>query len=500
MSNVSHILVGGAWRDADASDTFQPVNPATGDVIGPTFPVSRWSDVDAALAAAEEAFEQMDGGDPETFAGFLDAYADGIDANADDLADIASQETALPAPTRLKSVEIPRTSNQLRLSAAAARDGGWALPTIDKEQGVRSMHCAIGPVAVFGPNNFPFAYNGICGGDFAAAVAAGNPVIAKAHPLHPETTRRLGVIAKEALDASRLPSAAVQLLYHISNDDGLRLARDPRLAAIGFTGSKRGGLALKAAADDVGTPAYLELGSINPVVLMPAAMKQRGGEIAEQYSQSCLLGVGQFCTNPGLVFVTAGGEADAFLETVRKAFADADADTLFGKASADGLLDAIGKLTSAGAEVLTGGERVGEAQVTGTLLRVDGSTFLANAEALQTEAFGPSGLVVVCDSVDQIVECLRHVEGNLTGSLYADDGDDYETVERVLRRRVGRLINDKMPTGVAVSPAMNHGGPFPASGHAGFTAVGPPATLRRFSQLRCYDNVREDRLPAALRD
>ncbi|MEM6561001.1 MAG: aldehyde dehydrogenase family protein [Planctomycetota bacterium] len=500
MSEAVHVLIDGKLRPADASDTFRAANPTTGDAIGPAFPVSKWSDLDAALDAAVTAFDQLDGGDPNAVASFLDDYADRVADDAEALAEIASEETALPAPTRLQSVEIPRTCNQMRLSAAAARDGAWALPTIDAEAGCRSMHVPIGPVAIFGPNNFPFAYNAISGGDFAAAIAAGNPVIAKSHPLHPQTTRRLAEHAKAALDAGDLPLATVQLLYHFGNEDGLKLAGDARLAAIGFTGSRGGGLALKAAADAVGTPTYLEMSSVNPVVLLPAATAARHAEIAEQYATSCTLGVGQFCTNPGLVLTVADDAAEAFIADVAKRFDDTAPGTLFGTESADHLLAAIGKLTGAGATLVTGGDRVGPASVQNTLLRTTGTNFLADPATLQTEAFGPAGLVVTCADIDELLACLAEIEGNLTGSIYADAADPYDAVERRLRRRVGRLINEKMPTGVAVSPAMNHGGPYPSTGHAGFTAVGPPATLRRFSQLRCYDNVAQDRLPAALRD
>ncbi len=495
----AQILINGEWRVADASGTYQARNPVTNEAIGSMFPVSTWADADAALEAAATAFEQMDGSDAADVADFLEAYADLIDANVDDLATVAAEETALPAPTRLKSIEIPRTSNQMRLSAKAARDGGWALPTVDAEAGVASMHVPVGPVAVFGPNNFPFAYNPIAGGDFAAAIAAGNPVLAKAHPLHPETTRHLALLAKQALEGSKLPAATVQLLYGLSKEDGTRLVSDTRLKAVGFTGSKAGGLALKTAADKVGTPIYLEMSSVNPVVFMPGAMASRGDAIAEAYANSCLLGVGQFCTNPGLVFAVAGDDADAFIKTVATKFEEAPVGTLFGKAPADGLAAAIDKLTSSGATIVTGGNRLGDTQIANTLLQTNGKTFLDNPEAMQTEAFGPAGLIVLCNGVAELAACLKHVEGNLTGSIYADDSDDYDLVERILRGRVGRLLNDKMPTGVAVSPAMVHGGPFPSTGHGGFTAVGPPATLRRFSQLRCYDNVKGDRLPAVLR-
>ena len=498
MSDVAKVLIYGEWRDADAGETFAATNPATGRALPGKFPVSRWSDLDAALSAADEAFVELQSVDVETIASFLDKYADKIDAAGEQLAAMAEQETALPAATRLGKVEIPRTSNQLRLCAKAARSGEWSLPTIDTAANIRSRHEAIGPVVVFGPNNFPFAFNGISGGDFAAAIAAGNPVVAKAHPLHPATSRRLAELAKEAVDEAGLPAATVQMLYHFGNDDGTKLVSDKRVGAVAFTGSRRAGLALKQSADAAGTPIYLELGSVNPVVLLPDALAGRGDNIAGEYATSCTMGVGQFCTNPGLVFAVAGEATEAFVATVKEAFESAEPGTLFSQGGRDGLADAIKTLISAGASVVTGGEIAGDSKFKNTLLRVDGGVFLTKAETLQTEAFGNAGLVVVCDDLDQLTELLHHVEGNLTGCIYGDEG--YDKIEPILKRRVGRLLNNKMPTGVAVSPAMVHGGPYPSASPSNFTAVGPPASLRRFSVLRCYDNVAEARLPSLLRD
>ena len=181
-------------------------------------------------------------------------------------------ETALPILPRLKESELPRTIDQLRQAAAAAREGSWALPTIDTKNNLRSCYGAIGPVCVFGPNNFPFAYEGIAGGDFASAIAAGNPVIAKAHPSHPGTARLLAELAQRSAEEAKLPPGTVQMIYRLENDDGLRLMKDRRVAAVGYTGSRKAGLALKAAADSAGIPIYLELSSINPVVILPGAL------------------------------------------------------------------------------------------------------------------------------------------------------------------------------------------------------------------------------------
>ncbi len=419
---------------------------------------------------------------------------------------MAHVETALPRSPRLADVELPRTTGQLRQAAAAAREGSWALPTIDNKLGIRSCCLPLGPVCVFGPNNFPFAFNSVAGGDFAAAIAAGNPVIAKANTSHPGTTRLLAELAHAAAQACDLPPGTVQLLYRTSHADGERLVADPRTGATAYTGSRAGGLQLKAAADRAGKPIYLELSSVNPIVVLPGALVERADAIAEEFTTSCLMGTGQFCTNPGLVLLLAGSATESFMAKLVQRFQAAPCGTLLSRGVAQSLTANVARLIAAGAEVLVGGEPIAGAgyRFANTLLRVSGRKFLDDPAAVQTEAFGNASLLVVADDPTEAARVIEQVEGNLTGCIYSDTrGDDdrlYAELAPRLRVRVGRLLNDKMPTGVAVSPAMNHGGPYPATGHPGFTAVGIPASLRRFAMLACYDNVRELRLPPPLRD
>jgi NADP-dependent aldehyde dehydrogenase len=303
-----------------------------------------------------------------------------------------------------------------------------------------------------------------------------------------------------------MPAATVQLVYRIDRATGLKLASDPRLGAIGFTGSRTGGLALKAAADKAGKPIYLELSSINPVVMLPGALAERGQKLAEEFAGSCLLGGGQFCTNPGLVLMIAGNDTEQFIDGAKKTFEAAQPPPLLGADVAAGMKEGIDVLLSAGATRVTKESQPPPEgfRFPATLVRATGTAFLANPEKLQTEVFGAASLMVVTKDEAELSQVIDELEGNLTGSIYSDTGgkDDpvYKRLEPRLRQRVGRLLNDKMPTGVAVSPAMNHGGPYPSTGHAGFTAVGIPSSLRRFAALHCYDNVRPERLPEALRD
>jgi len=500
------VLINGEWISSQGTSVFQAVNPATEQSIEGDYPVSPWSDIDAALTAAADASRQMRGWEGGRYAAFLEAYADGIESRTADLVAMASQETALPAEGRLKGVELPRTTNQLRLAAAAAHEGSWASATIDTQNNIRSMFGPIGPVAVFGPNNFPFAFNSIAGGDFAAAIAAGNPVIAKGHSSHPGTTRLFAEEARQAALKTDMPAGFVQLLYRTSHDDGARLAGDPRLGATGYTGSRSAGLVLKAAADQGGNPIYLELSSINPVFILPGAVLERGEELAEEFTTSCLMGTGQFCTNPGLVVLVAGEQTEAMISAVADQFSSAPVGTFLSAGVGTHFAAGLAALQNSGATLVTGGQPGGGSGFShqNTLLRVDGTTFLENPEALQAEAFGNSSLLVVADDGQQLPLIAEAMEGNLTGCIYSctqgSDDASYETLAAALRTRVGRLLNDKMPTGVAVSPAMNHGGPYPATGHPTFTAVGLPASICRFAMLECYDNVRPHRLPALLRD
>jgi alpha-ketoglutaric semialdehyde dehydrogenase len=503
---MNSILVGGQWRPASQVGEFEAFNPRTSEPLGEKYPISSWDDCSAALDFAQAAAEELELLPDEQIAAFLDRYAERLSDAAAAICAQAETETALPLKPRLLDVEMPRTINQLRLAAKSVREGAWRLPVVDAEAGIRSCYGSLGPAFICGPNNFPFAFNAVSGGDFAAAIAAGNPVIAKAHSAHPGTSRLLAEQAHLAVTDAGLPAATVQMLFGIAREDGLRMVSDSRLSVAAFTGGRDGGLALKQAADAVGTPIYLEMSSVNPIFFLPGAVAERGDDLPGELVGSCLLGVGQFCTSPNMFVLTRGEATDQFLEAARAQMDSAPVGALLGKGGLESLQKSVATLQEAGADVLAGA-RVDEQpgyRFQNTLLQTTGEQFLKTPEALQTEAFGPATLAVVVDNTEEALAVAAKIEGSLTGSIYsaADGSDDAlaEQLMRVLRRKVGRLLNDKMPTGVAVSPAMNHGGPFPATGHPGFTAVGLPASIRRFAKLDCYDNVREARLPECLRD
>lgn len=507
-ATTAPLLIDGEWRASiDATATFTAFDPRSGAAIGPRFPVSGPRDVETALAAASAIAPVLAATPADRIAAFLDAYADGIDAAADELVALAHAETALPVSPRLSANELPRTSNQLRQAADAARSHAWTQPVIDTKNGLRAHLAPLGkPVLVFGPNNFPLAFNAIAGSDFASAIAARNPVIAKAHPSHPATSARLARIAHQALLASGLPAASVQLLHDIDRDVGIALCGDRRIGAIGFTGSRAGGLALKAAADRAGTPFFAELSSVNPVFLLDGVLTERGEALAGEFFASCTLGSGQFCTNPGLLVVPRSPQGDAFVAAAAKHFGSAEAKVLFSDDVARHFDASIATLIDAGAQVIaqgSAGDDRGFHRAT-CLLSVDARPFIESADALQTEAFGPASLIVRVANIDEVIAVARALDGNLTGSIFSsDDGSDDGAWQRItseLRPRVGRLIANQWPTGVAVSPAMQHGGPFPSASHAGHTSVGMPAAITRFTARHGYQNVRDDRLPIELQN
>ncbi|MBB6053773.1 aldehyde dehydrogenase (NADP(+)) [Armatimonas rosea] len=509
MSTLHPVLIAGQWRAADApSATFSATNPTTGQLLADdVYPVSSKADVDAVLVAAAQAAPALRATSPETIAAFLNRYADLLEANRDALVAAAHAETGFPTEPRLNSVELPRTTGQLRQAAQAALTRSWTRPVIDTKTGIRSLHEPLGGAAlVFGPNNFPFAFNAIAGGDFAAAIAARCPVIAKVHTSHPTTSRLMAECAHQAATEIGLPVGSIQVLYRMDHKLSLGMIENPAVAAVGFTGSRSAGMQLKEVADRHGKPVYLEMSSVNPVFILPDYLAANSEALAAEFFTSCTMGAGQFCTNPGLLVLPGGELGAAFVAAAAAKFAEAKPGVLLNKGGRDSLAEAVETLKSAGATVVCGGEVFDDPgfRYANTILTVTGAQFIADPETLQTEAFGPASLLVLCESGDEMLAVANALEGNLTGTVYANDegADDafYTKLAPALRVKVGRLLNNKMPTGVAVSPAMNHGGPFPATGHPFFSSVGIPHAISRFSMLCSYDNVRPHRLPAELQD
>jgi len=505
MPNVEPILVAGTWRPATATATYRAIDPATGLDLDEAWPVSDWSDVESALAAATAAARELATASGERLAAFLDRYAARLEAKAADLVAAAHVETGLAVKPRLADVELPRMLDQLRQAAASAREGTWRMAMIDRAKNIRAAACGLGPVVVFPPANFPFAYGGVTGGDFAAAIAAGNPVIAKAHPGHPSVSKLAAEQARAALEETGLPAATVQLLHGLASADGERLVADARVGATGFTGSQAAGETLFRAATAAGRVIWVEMGSVNPVVLLPGALAERGSAIADELTASVTGSAGQFCTKPGVVFLVGDTAGRGFITAVAEKFSAIGPQVLLGPAGCDRLVASIRGLEAAGATLLAGtAAAAGPASHVPTLLEVTGAELLARPDAFVVEAFGNATVLVVCASLDELLRALACVHGSLGASLYAakDGCDDaaFASVVPLLIDRAGRVIENRMPTGLGVVPSMQHGGPWPSAGPPFFSAVGFPWTILRFARRVCYDGWTESRLPEIVRD
>jgi len=506
------VLVAGTWRQARAGTYFHAVEPATGTMLETAWPVSGWEDVDLALDAAVAAAAELARLPDAARGDFLERYAARLEARGGDLVAAAARETGLAVSPRLADVELPRMVDQLRQAAVAAREGSWRMPMIDTARNIRSQAIGLGPVVVFPPGNFPLAYGAVTGGDFAAAIAGGNPVIAKAHPGCPGVSRLAAVEAAAALAESGLPPATVQLVHGLEPGDGLRLVADPRVGATGFTGSEAAGHRLFAAAAAAGRVIWVEMGSLNPVVFLPGAVAERAATLAAELAASVTGSAGQFCTKPGLAFFAADAAAATFVAAVAEKFSAVGPQVLLGPGGRERLARSVAHLHGAGARLLAGaGAAAGPAASPAagcshapTLLEVSGREFLAAGETFLVEAFGNATLLVPCADLDELAACIARVPGSLGASLYAaTDGRDDAHVARfaaALVARAGRVIENRMPTGLAVTAPMQHGGPWPSAAPPFFSAVGFPFTILRFARRVCHDGWSQDRLPEMLRD
>jgi NADP-dependent aldehyde dehydrogenase len=499
------ILIGGEWRPAAAADIYRAIDPSTGQPRDAIWPVSSWSDVDAALDAATQAADELRRLPAAATARFLDRYADRLEARGGELVALAHAETGLLVKPRLAEHELPRMLDQLRQAAAAAAEETWRMATIDTAKNIRAAAFGLGPVVVFPPANFPLAYGAVTGGDFAAAIAGGNPVIAKAHAGHPSVSRLAAAEAVHALRETDLPAATVQLVHGLAPADGERLVADVRVGGTGFTGSQQAGEKLFAAAATTGRVIWVEMGSINPVVVLPGALAERGEEIAEQLTASVTGSAGQVCIKPSIVFFVGGAAAEEFVGSLCRRFGAIGPQVLLGPSGHDRLVDAVGHLHASGARILVGGTAGnGRCTFLPTLLEVTATELVANANALLVEAFGNVTLLVRCASVAELQRAIEPLEGALAACFHAArDGSDEEAARAIvplLVARAGRVVENRMTTGMSVSPAMQHGGPWPSAAPPFFSAVGMPWSILRFARRICFDGWSQARLPECLRD
>ncbi|MYU07173.1 aldehyde dehydrogenase family protein [Streptomyces sp. SID8366] len=479
------------------------ISPRTGEPVGDPVAVSTAQDVDVAARAAARAFPVWSAVPAADRARALDAAADALDAARDELVAVADAETAL-GEARLTG-EVGRTSGQLRLFAEVLRDGGHVqavLTPADPAAGrpdIRRMRQAIGPVAVFGASNFPFAFS-VAGGDTASALAAGCPVVVKAHEGHPGTSAAVARIVAGALREAGAPEGVLALVTGF--EAGAALVSHPAVKAAGFTGSPSGGRALYdlAAARPEPIPFYGELGSVNPVVVLPGAAAERAGEIAEGYAQSLTLGTGQFCTNPGLLFVPEEG---ALIDAVAARVGATATGAMLTSRIRDGYRAGVAERDEAPDLLpLASGSAGGDSfAVAPRVWRLSLKSFADRLDSLAEECFGPAGLVVTYPDLESLTEVLVSLPGSLTGSVHATPGDAAAAarVLTALRHRVGRLIHNGWPTGVAVCWAMHHGGPWPSTTAPLHTSVGATAIDRWLVPI-AYQDCPDDLLPPELQN
>ncbi|MHA0318103.1 aldehyde dehydrogenase (NADP(+)) [Sphingomonas melonis] len=502
------LLIGGDTRQAETR--FTAVNPTTGETLTPDFSSAGADAVAEACALADAAFPAFAATDPEARAAFLERIADNIVGLGDDLIVRAMAESGLPR-MRLEG-ERGRTVGQLKLFAGVVRQGDFLDATIDPAMpdraplprpDLRRVNVAIGPVAVFGASNFPLAFS-VAGGDTASALAAGCPVVVKGHPAHPGTGELVARAIAQAVKDSGLPAGVFSYLPGETNELGAALVRDPRIQAVGFTGSRGGGLALVriAAEREEPIPVYAEMSSINPVVLFPAALAARGEALGKEFVASLTMGAGQFCTNPGLVLAIDGPDLDAFIASAAAAMTDSAPATMLTPGIHASFEQGVDALAGHDAVKTVARGKVGDGvnQAVGAIFDTTAEAFLAD-RALSHEVFGSSSVVVRCRDMAEIARVIAGLEGQLTATLQMDAADEADAARLVpvIVRRVGRILANGWPTGVEVAPAMVHGGPFPATSDGRTTSVGTLA-IARYLRPVCFQNLAPALLPAALDD
>jgi NADP-dependent aldehyde dehydrogenase len=498
-----------ACRATPGRDTYRAFDTATGTALEPAFQAADVADVDRACEAAARAFDAFRNVSLEQRAALLETIADNIAAIGDELIARAMAETALPRP-RLEG-ERARTLGQLRLFADVVRQGTWLALRVDtalpertpRRPDLRLRKIPLGPVAIFGASNFPLAFS-VAGGDTASALAAGCPVVVRGHPAHPGVGELVArAIAKAMVDRG-LPAGAFSYVTGPSHAIGQALVANPHVKAVGFTGSRAGGLALcaVAAARPEPIPVYAEMSSVNPVFLLPGALQHDAQSIAQGFVTSLTLGAGQFCTNPGLVFGVAGPDLDRFIAAAGTALAGCRAQTMLTPAIHRAYEEATAWLSRAhGLQTgARGHEASGPHQARGALFVTEEHTFRQNPR-LAHEVFGPSAIVVRVAAPDTLLSLIETLEGQLSATIHLREMDHPLAGRMIeaLERKAGRIIANGWPTGVEVAHAMVHGGPFPATSDSRTTSVGSLA-IERFLRPVCYQDLPAELLPQALRN
>lgn len=489
---------------------FYAINPANNEELDGAFANSTTEQVDQAVQKATAAFDIYRKKDKDSIADFLDQIAAEILNLGDALLERCHLETGLPLG-RLQG-ERGRTMNQLKLFATVVREGSWVDARIDTaipdrspipKPDIRHMQLPLGPVAVFGASNFPLAFSA-AGGDTASALAAGCPVVVKGHKAHPGTAELVAGAIKKAIEKCNMPEGTFSLVHGNSRTVGEALVKHHGIKAVGFTGSFGGGKALfeYANARPEPIPVFAEMGSTNPVFILPGALKEKAEDIAAGMAGSITLGVGQFCTNPGLSFVQKSNDADFFYGQLANKMGNIPAGTMLTpdmkKAFDKGVESTLGipKVE----EFAVGGAEESPNSASPRIFKTSIKNFFENP-ALSEENFGPSSVLVEATTKEQFLKAARNLEGHLTATVHGTDADllEYKELFTVLEKKVGRIVVNGYPTGVEVCHSMVHGGPYPATTAPQSTSVGTNA-MKRFVRPVCYQDYPETLLPKALQN
>ena len=500
----------GNQLSATGNKTFKTFNPLLNIENEWEITEASTNEVNQATELASGAYKTYSKISGEKKAVFLRTIAEEIEALGDELLEVYSSESGLPNGRAMG--ERGRTLGQLRAFANHIEAGNWVDASIDTAQpdrqplpkvDLRKMNVALGPVVVFGASNFPFAFS-TAGGDTAAALAAGCPVIVKSHPMHAATGEMVSSAVIKAVEKTGMPNGVFSNLNSSGIEIGQALVLHPKVKAVGFTGSINGGRALYdlAAKRKEPIPVFAEMGSINPVVLLPKALKNRAETIAQTYAGSITLGSGQFCTNPGLIIGVKSEGLTNFVNTLAKEIVKIEPSCMLHPNIAGAYeTNKANAIAQSGLKVLAGYENEVEPNFARQVVTtVEGETFLNNP-TLHHEVFGPFSLVVQCQNIEQLEDVISNLEGQLTGTIISDDNEivKHSKIVNALQNRVGRIIFNGVPTGVEVCPSMHHGGPYPASTDSRFTAVGVDS-IKRFVRPFSYQDWPNELLPDALKN
>ena len=500
----------GEELSAKGTKTFSATNPSKSEILLPVFHEATGEEIDFAVQKAAEAFETLRQLPGEQIASLLDQISAEILQLGHELIDRAMSETALPEARLLG--ERGRTVAQIKMFADLIREGSWVEACIDRAEpdrkplprpDLRRMLIPLGPVAVFGASNFPLAFS-VAGGDTISALAAGNPVVVKAHPAHPGTSELVANAIRKAIASTGMPAGTFSLLHGVSHDVGLQLVTHPEIKAVGFTGSLKAGRALfdAASARPEPIPVYAEMGSTNPVFILPGALTKNGPAIAEGLIQSVTMGVGQFCTNPGLAFGLKGTELLAFTEKLGQLATNAPCGTMLYENLYRDFHSGLAEVREIIGVSVAGKSSNSPAlsQAPAVVFSTDLKTFQEN-KLLHDELFGPATLVVNCDSKADLEKIARNLPGQLTATIHGtlEDLEEHKGLISILKQKVGRVLFNGFPTGVEVCSSMHHGGPYPATTNSQFTSVGT-AAIKRFARPVCFQNFPDDALPEELKN